>query len=68
MTKLVPPDNALSIYDGQTWIGWAVQRGDKYIAFAADGRRLGSFDTLPEVTAAKFLQKQEAPPGRYSGK
>jgi len=53
MIKRPPPissPGALGIYDGQERAGTIIKQGAEYFAFDADGKCIGTFDTMLEAT------------------
>jgi hypothetical protein len=53
MTKQPPPissPGALGIYDGQDRAGTVIKQDGEFFAFDAEGKCIGTFDTMLEAT------------------
>jgi hypothetical protein len=53
MTKRIPNINAagaLGIYDGQDRAGTVIRQDGEFFAFDAEGKCIGTFDTMIEAT------------------
>jgi hypothetical protein len=53
MIKRPPPissPGALGIYDGQERAGTVIRQGEEFFAFDANGKCIGSFDSMLEAT------------------
>ena len=63
MTKRPPSINApgaLGIYDGQDRAGTVIRQGEEFFAFDADGKCIGTFDTMLEATRKIPRSRREA--------
>ena len=53
MTKQIPNINAagaLGVYDGRARVGSVIKQDGEFFAFDAEGKCLGTFDTMIEAT------------------
>jgi len=63
MIKRSPSINApgaLGIYDGQVRAGTVIRQGEEFFAFDADGKCIGSFDSMLEATRKIPRSRREA--------
>jgi len=63
MIKRPPSINApgaLGIYDGQVRAGTVIRQGEEFFAFDADGKCIGSFDSMLEATRKIPRSRREA--------
>jgi hypothetical protein len=63
MTKRPPPissPGALGIYDGQERAGTVIRQDEEFFAFDADGKCIGSFDSMLEATRKIPRSRREA--------
>jgi hypothetical protein len=55
-----PPPSRLSVYDGQLYQGYVVNRADRWAAFTAAGEPLGTFPDIHAAVQAVALASRGA--------